>query len=276
MFPELASTHPPELHIERSKIQVQAIHEPLDENVDLLLIQIPGGTFMMGSPDSEAAREDSEGPQHRVNIPNFWMGQSPVTQAQWRIVSQYEQVNRELDPDPSEFKGDRNPVENVSWYEAAEFCDRLSQQTGRKYRLPTEAEWEYACRAGTTTPFHFGETLSSEYANYNAEDIYGPGKVGTFRGKTTPIDDSQVGNSFGLLDMHGNVYEWCLDHWHENYDNAPTDGSAWLTDNDQASRILRGGSWINYPWYCRSASRFHFYPDNTDVNIGFRIVLAPR
>ncbi|KAI9135374.1 formylglycine-generating enzyme family protein [Acaryochloris sp. CCMEE 5410] len=144
------------------------------------------------------------------------------------------------------------------------------------YRLPTEAEWEYACRARTATPFHFGATLSAQYSNYYAKETYGPGEIGEFREKTTPIDYFQIGNAFGLIDMHGNVGEWCLDHWHENYDKAPTDGSAWLTNDEKANRILRGGSWISYPRGCRSAARDHFDPDRTINYFGFRIVLASR
>ncbi|MGR3279524.1 formylglycine-generating enzyme family protein, partial [Acaryochloris marina NIES-2412] len=117
---------------------------------------------MCGRPDSDSSEE----PQHPVNVSGFYMSRYPVTQVQWRQVTDMEPVKRELKPNPSRFKGDRNPVEQVSWYDAVEFCDRISQHTGRHYRLPTEAEWEYACRAGTTTPFHFGEMITTELANY--------------------------------------------------------------------------------------------------------------
>jgi formylglycine-generating enzyme required for sulfatase activity len=172
---------------------------------------------------------------------------------------------------PSNFKGDHRPVENVSWHEAVEFCQRLSQQTHRDYRLPSEAEWEYACRAGTTTPFHFGETIAPDIANYNGNYTYGAGPKGTYRGQTTDVG-SFPANSFGLFDMHGNVWEWCLDHWHENYKGAPNDGSAWVTGGDSNYRMLRGGSWFVNPWYCRSAYRLRYAPGNQDNGLGFRVV----
>ena len=153
------------------------------------------------------------------------MGKYPVTQAQWRFVAaQLPQVNRELEIDPSRFKGDNLPVETISWLDAEEFCQRLSHHTGRLYRLPSEAEWEYACRAGTTTPFHFGETISPEFANYNGEYTYGNGEKGVYRKQTTPVGSFQVANPFGLYDIHGNVWEWCADDWHKNYQGAPSDG----------------------------------------------------
>ena len=131
----------------------------------------------------------------------------------------------------------------MSWYEAVEFCNRLTLHTDRAYRLPTEAEWEYACRAGTVTPFCFGDMILTEVANYNGNYTYADGPKGKNRGKPTSVDEFDVANTFGLSDMHGNVWEWCQDHWHENYEGAPTDGSAWPTDNKEANRLVRGGSW---------------------------------
>ena len=157
-----------------------------------------------------------------------------------------------------------------------EFCQRLSRFTNRDYRLPTEAQWEYACRAGTNTPFHFGETLSAQYVNYRATVTYGSGEKGEYREKTTPVDQFGVVNPFGLADMHGNVLEWCQDHWHENYDNAPTDGSAWLTDDDRNPRVIRGGSWYTIPKGCRSAYRGNFNPDIRSYFIGCRLICVPR
>jgi formylglycine-generating enzyme required for sulfatase activity len=208
------------------------------------------------------------------------MGKYPVTQAQWKIVASLPQVNRELKPAPSYFKGDKRPVESVSWYDAVEFCARLSQHTHRTYRLPTEAEWEYACRAGTTTPFHFGETITTDLANYRGTDnkeyglsgSYGREPLGEDRRKTTAVDHFGIANAFGLCDMHGNVWEWCLDHWHDNYENAPNDGSAWLTDKEDARRVVRGGSWDYNPRYCRCASRDYNYPGDDYENFGFRVV----
>jgi len=167
----------------------------------------------------------------------------------------------------------------VSWFSAVEFCDRLAARTTREYRLPSEAEWEYACRAGTTTPFHFGETITSELANYNAEYTYGAGVKGTYREQTTEVGSFGVANTFGLYDTHGNVWEWCLDDWHDNYEGAPTDGSPWLENNDnlyqkQGRAILRGGAWINNPKVCRSASRYYINRVGRDIIyylIGFRV-----
>jgi formylglycine-generating enzyme required for sulfatase activity len=246
--------------------------------IALEMVQIPGGSFTMGAPKTENGSNDSERPQYKVTVPTFFMGKYPVTQAQWKFVAFLPQVNRELKSDPSGFKGDKRPVESVSWFDAVEFCQRLTQYTGKSYRLPNEAEWEYACRAGTTTPFHFGETITSdtsELANYNAEYAYGAGVKGTNRGETTEVGHFGVANTFGLYDMHGNVWEWCADQWHENYEEAPTDGSAWIeaTNNDnQSRRLLRGGSWINIPAYCRSAIRYNVNPAFGSSNIGFRVV----
>ena len=224
--------------------------EPLDNGVDLEMVAIPDGEFVMGSPADEPERYDDESPQHSVTVPGFFMGRYPITQAQWRVVAALPRVVRELEPDPSNFKGsvgeasrnENRPVEQVSWEDAVEFCDRLSRHTRREYRLPSEAEWEYACRAGTTTPFHFGEMITTEVANYNGS-AYAGGAEGDRRGETTPVTEFGIANAFGLSDMHGNVLEWCLDHWHENYEGAPTDGSAWLSENERANRVYRGGSW---------------------------------
>jgi formylglycine-generating enzyme required for sulfatase activity len=218
------------------------------------------------------------------------MGKYQVTQAQWRFVAQLPQVNKELDPEPSNFKGDgstsltnNRPVEQVSWEDAVEFCDRLSQYTGRIYRLPSEAEWEYACRAGTKTPFHFGETITTDLANYDGTDnesmgwsgSYGSGPKGVYREETTEVGSFEVANNFGLYDMHGNVWEWCQDDWHGKYEGAPIDGSAWL-DNEESSntKLLRGGSWYDIPGDCRSASRNDYNLASYHNDIGFRVVCS--
>jgi formylglycine-generating enzyme required for sulfatase activity len=170
-------------------------------------------------------------------------------------------------------------VEQVNWYDAVEFCQRLSRHTGREYRLPSEAEWEYACRGETTTPFHFGETIATDLANYRGTDneeykwlgSYGKGSKGEYRNETTPINKFGVANNFGLCDLHGNVWESCADDWHENYQNAPTAGSAWLLEFNNF-KVIRGGSWSNYPTFCRSASRFVNNAEDAYSNIGFRVV----
>ena len=223
-----------EVILSRYRNQVKYFSENLGNDITLEMVEIPSGTFMMGSPESEKGRYDWESPQHQVTVPPFFMGKFEVTQAQWKAVASLPQVERELKPDPSRFKGDKLPVEQVSWYDAVEFCRRLSNYTGKEYRLPSEAEWEYACRAGTTTPFHFGKTITTDLANYRGTDweyqnkIY-PGNYaneakGEYREKTTPVG-SFLPNAFGLYDMHGNVWEWCEDDWHDSYDGAPTDGS---------------------------------------------------
>jgi len=233
----------------------------LGQGVTLEMVPIPGGAFLMGSSEDEKGRYSDEGPQHEVTVPEFWMGKYPITQAQWRVVAELPQIKLKLDPDPSIFKGDKRPVENVSWYEALEFCARLSGHTGQTYTLPSEAHWEYACRAGTTTPFHFGETLSKSQANFSE--------------KTTTDVGSFLPNGFGLYDMHGNVWEWCLDHFHDSYKGAPADGSAWVTKGDSNRRMLRGGSWDDNLWDCRCAFRYVIISGLRDFNIGFRVVSAP-
>ena len=240
--------------------------------VELEMVSIPSGSFMMGSPLDEPERYGREGPQHKVTVEPFFIGRYPITQEQWQFVASLEQVSRELAPNTSRTKGNHHPVERVSWYEAVEFCARLALHTGRAYRLPTEAEWEYACRAETKTPFHFGETITSDLANYNGEYAYNGGPKGENRRKTNPVGYLGISNAFGLCDMHGNVWEWCQDHWHGSYDGAPTDGGAWLTDNEKGSRIKCGGSWSSSPRDCRSAYRDDDDPENRHSVIGFRVV----
>ncbi|NEQ55639.1 MAG: formylglycine-generating enzyme family protein [Leptolyngbya sp. SIO3F4] len=240
------------------------------------MVYIPEGDFLMGSPESEAEREDTEGPQHRVQVPAFFMGKYPVTQAQWQAVARLKKVERDLESDPSEFKGKDLPVEQVSWFEAVEFCQRLSKHTRNTYRLPSESEWEYACRAGTTTPFYFGETISTDRANYDGDYTYGNGKKGKFREKTTSVGSFSA-NNFGLYDMHGNVWEWCQDYWHESYNGAPKNGLPWIQGGSPNYRVARGGSWDNFPAYCRSARRVYITPVIRYSNDGFRVVCsAPR
>jgi formylglycine-generating enzyme required for sulfatase activity len=251
----------------------------------LAMVYIPPGSFLMGSPENELGRYGVEGPQHLVTFAQpFFMGKYPITQAQWKSVAKFPQVERELNPDPSKFKGDNRPVEQVTWYDAVEFCRRLEKATRRPYRLPTEAEWEYAARAGTTTPFHFGESITTDLANYRGTDweykgktysgAYGDGPHGEFREETTEVGSFEVANAFGLYDMHGNVIEWCQDWWHETYEGAPVDGSAWLAHEEESEekRVLRGGSWGGDPEYCRSAGRDGDAPGGVNDVVGFRVV----
>jgi formylglycine-generating enzyme required for sulfatase activity len=263
--------------MERRPLQVEGYREELGEGVALTMVTIPAGSFLMGSPKDEPEREESEGPQHDVTLGSFFMAQTPITQAQWRAVAGWQKVGRDLKPDPSRFKGANRPVEQVSWFDALEFCRRLNQRTGQSYGLPSEAQWEYACRAGSATPFHFGATLTPELANYNVNYVYGNGPKGTYREQTIDVA-SFPANGWGLHDMHGNVWEWCADHWHDSYNFAPGDDQPWLIPAAAADepRLLRGGSWFYVPGYCRSACRLHFQPDLADYGVGFRVVCLPQ
>ncbi|MDX2216862.1 MAG: formylglycine-generating enzyme family protein [Oculatellaceae cyanobacterium bins.114] len=266
-----------ELTLRPENRQAQYFTESLANSVGLDMIVIPGGQFEMGSPEDEPERYDDERPQHLVNVSDFCMGRYPVTQAQWRFVAGLTPVKQELNPDPSNFKGDTLPVEQVSWYDAVEFCQRLSAYTKRAYRLPSEAEWEYACRAGTKTPFYFGSIITPEVVNYDGTKTYNNSPEGEYREKTTPVDHFEFANAWGLSDMHGNVWEWCQDHWHSNYEGAPTDGSAWLSDDEDTARVIRGGSWGSIPRNCRSATRDYYNPRGTNDLLGFRVVCSfPR
>ncbi|ROI12836.1 SAV_2336 N-terminal domain-related protein [Microcystis aeruginosa FACHB-524] len=268
--------------IKKEKRQAEGIVEKLAEGVELELMEIPGGTFMMGTEDEEIARLVKkfgwdgfrrEKPPHPVTVSSFYMGRYPITQAQWQAIAATAKIDIDLETNPSHFKGDELPVEGVNWYEATEFCKRLSRETKREYRLPSEAEWEYACRAGTTTAFHFGETITADLANYRGTGTktYADEPKGKYRRKTTPVGYFQVANAFGLYDMHGNVWEWCADTWHNNYYGAPTDGSAWTKNGNDNRSPLRGGSWYSNPDYCRSAYR-DLNPRRDNVINGFRVV----
>jgi formylglycine-generating enzyme required for sulfatase activity len=246
--------------------------ETLPERLNLAMVAIPSGEFMMGSPASEDLRFKDESPQHHVAIAPFFMGKYAVTHAQWRIVAGLPVVTRELNL-RSRAAGDNHPVKDVSWTEAEEFCQRLSTATGRNYQLPNEAQWEYACRAGTTTPFHFGGTITGQVANYNSSEVYGRERPVKWQKETVPVG-SFPPNDFGLYDMHGNVWEWCFDHGHGNYQNVPMNDIPWTDENAEKTRVVRGGSWGSDPWFCRSACRYKF---DRDFNVGFRVVCcAPR
>ncbi len=261
--------------IKRRRGKAESIAEDLGNSVFLEMVFIPGGTFLMGSPETEKSRQKNEGPQHEVTLELFLMGKYQVTQAQWQAVAALPQVERELKPDLSRFKGARRPVEQVSWDDAVEFCKRLSQHSGRDYRLPSEAEWEYACRAGTTTPFHFGATITTDLANYNGNSTYASAPKGANHWETTEVG-SFPPNAFGLYDMHGNVWEWCADPHHDNYEGAPTDGSVWEEDEKTNKRSfrLRGGSWNYHPDNCRCANRRRSNPDGRFDFDGFRVVVS--
>ena len=268
------------LTLRRYRRSNQGFHEDLGDGVRLTMMQIPEGAFMMGSLKSEEESFDAERPQHEVSVPSFYMGRYAVTQAQWRVVAGYDREEKDLKLDPSNFKGANRPVERVSWEEAQEFCRRLSTKTGRAYRLPSEAEWEYACRAGGTKPFHFGETIDAGIANYDGRFVYGKGAKGEYREETTEVGIFPA-NEWGLHDMHGNVWEWCEDDWHDRYEGAPIDGSPWLYDKltsqgEEADKLLRGCSWDGDSGGCRSASRYHAPRRGRFGIVGFRVVCSPR
>ncbi|MEJ2703804.1 MAG: formylglycine-generating enzyme family protein, partial [Sedimentisphaerales bacterium] len=246
--------------------------DTVTNSVGMKMVHVPAGKFMMGSRDSAddvgakggdaGRRYADEHPQHLVSIARgFYIGATEVTQAQWRAV---------MGSNPSTFEGDDLPVEGVSWNDAVEFCEKLSRKEGKTYRLPTEAEWEYACRAGTRTPFHTGETITTDQANYDGHGVYGNGRKGEYRRTTTRVG-SFAPNAFGLYDMHGNVAEWCSDRYSEQYGAArpsvdpkgPAKGR---------SRVFRGGSWNDFPSPCRSANRDGDWPDVRKYVIGFRVV----
>ena len=223
-------------------------------NIKLEMVKIPAGTFLMGSADNDESAYSDEKPQHRVNLQEFYLGKYPVTQEQYQAI---------MGNNPSHFQDNpKHPVENVSWDDAQAFCQKLNEKTGKKYRLPSEAEWEYACRAGSQTSYYFGddEKVLGEYAWYNKN-------AGS---KTHPVGQKKA-NNWGLFDMSGNVWEWCEDSWHTNYENAPMDGTVWNDNHSPtADRVLRGGSWSNDPWDCRSAYRGSYV--NRCGNYGFRVV----
>ncbi|MEG4208529.1 bifunctional serine/threonine-protein kinase/formylglycine-generating enzyme family protein [Microcoleus sp. S13_B4] len=246
----------------RSQSQAQVFTETIANGITLEMMAIPGGSFVMGSPNTEAGRSGTEGPQRTVNLAPFFMGKYEVTQEQWEAV---------MGNNPSYFKGAKRPVEYVTWNDAVQFCQKLSQKTGKNYRLPSEAEWEYACRAGTTTPFYFGETITPDLVNYVGKYPYGAASQGLFRAQTTDVG-SFPPNAFGLYDMHGNVWEWCSDRFHSNYNGAPTDGTSWETGTDD-NRVRRGGSCFNEAVYCRAAYR---YVSQRLLNgfWGFRVAVA--
>ena len=244
--------------------------EDLAGQISLEMVSIPGGSFIMGSPRNEGGTD--ERPQHIVTLKSFFIGKYPITQAQWKAVASLPQVNRSLNPNPSKFKGAILPVENVSWYEAQEFCARLREKTGREYRLPSEAEWEYACRSGTSTAFNFGKSINPELINCNIDKYHPIAAIRKHYKQPKPVGSSGIANDFGLYDMHGQVWEWCADPWHKNYHGGPTDGTVWHSGGDLHRRVIRGGSWSFSPYCCRSASRSWNETEGGLRVCGFRVV----
>jgi formylglycine-generating enzyme required for sulfatase activity/uncharacterized caspase-like protein len=278
----------------------EVFDEALGAGTVLTMVAIPGGSFTMGSPADEIGHQPNESPQHHVALAPFFMSAAPITQAQWLAVltAHPARVLHELEPYPSFFHGLDLPVDSVTWYQAEEYCRRLAAVTGRDYRLPSEAQWEYACRAGTTTPFNVGPTITTDLANYcglggavcgdsNGVSVasdtyngvryrsgsYGDGPPGIFRATTTHAGTFPP-NAFGIYDMHGNVWEFCRDQASMSYAAASDDGSAYIAQAAGSARILRGGSWSHNPAICRSAYRDAIGPDDPgwQGRIGMRVV----
>ncbi|WP_240867090.1 SUMF1/EgtB/PvdO family nonheme iron enzyme, partial [Cylindrospermopsis raciborskii] len=241
--------------------------EDLGDDITLEMVEIPGGTFTINSGENRGNSEEIA--EHLVTIPSFFMGKYEITQEQYQAVT---------GDNPSYFKGDKRPVERVKWSQALDFCEELSQITGRIYTLPSEAQWEYACRGGTSTEFYFGNTISTDLVNYNynGDHGYSLAPQGQYRKQTTEVG-SFPPNPFGLYDMHGNVWEWCLDHWRDHYQNIPKDGSPWVGKGIFGvfrGHVLRGGSWCDSAKHCRSGSRNRHFSDKN--NLGFRVVCSNR
>lgn len=254
--------------------EAQGFAEELTGAEAIEMVQLPGGEFTMGVPELEPEAEPEEGPPHAVRLGPFFIGRREITQEQWKAVSRLPQVHKPLVEEPSESRGDQLPVESVSYDDCLEFCARLSRQSKRKYRLPTEAEWEYACRAGTSSPFCYGPTITPEVAIYNATQAYAQGPV-LSEPRLSPANVGETGaaNRFGLLDMHGNVQEWCQDYYGP-YDPKLADDPHGPEKGNE--RVLRGGGWYSYAWNCRSAARAHARPEQGSNYTGFRIVCEPE
>ena len=236
---------------------------------NLEMVVVPAGSYLMGSPSSEERRFDHEGPVHRVTISEpFAVGVHEVTFDEWGACVSAGGCGG-YRPDDQGWGRGRRPVINVSWEDAQRFVEWLREETGEPYRLLSEAEWEYVARAGTSTPFHTGRTISTSQANYDGNYTYGNGRKGEYRERTVPVG-SFGANAFGLHDVHGNVWEWVQDCWNDSYRGAPSDGSAWER-GDCSRRVVRGGSWLSEPWYLRSADRFGFDSGSRGYKLGFRV-----
>ena len=245
------------VELEHQHSKTEYIRENLGGGVTIDLVRVSAGKFMMGSKE-----DGQEQTIHEVTLQEFWMGKYVITQRQWQAV---------MGNNPARFKGENLPVEKVSWHDAMEFCERISQNIRKKMRLPTEAEWEYACRASTTTPFHFGKTSTKDLVNYNRQ----------FHGRTVDVNAFSP-NQWGLYQMHGNVWEWCLDDWHDDYNTKPLHlkqngnnpwGDANINKNNDRSHVLRGGSWANTAFGCLSTSRDRIDAFDWCGSAGFRVVV---
>ena len=248
----------------KSQVSVTLLRQPLPDGSSLDMVLLPAGTFLMGSPHAQGHRDEE--PQHLVHVNAFYLSQTTITQRQYKAVM------KKLHP--CRGKGLDFPVDRVSWFDAQGFCMKLSKCTGRDYRLPAEAEWEYACKAGTFTDFTYGNMITTDLANYVGLHTYRDGPEGIYRHGPIPPRGFPP-NKFGLFDMHGNLDEWCLDTWHENYVAAPIDAAPWIREGT-TERVIRGGSWHDPPLLCRSASRLKLDPADGEDFMGIRIALSLR
>lgn len=254
------------------RLREKSLTVDLGGGVGLELVLVPAGEFLMGSPEGEVGRSYEEGPLHQVRIiRSYYISKYEVTNAQFRRFRPGHDSGKNFDSE-HDLNGDNQPVANVSWLDAKAFCAWLQSMCGRDARLPSEAEWEYACRAGTTTPFSLGSSLSAELANFDGDYPYGNGNKGVRRMKSMPVGSFSP-NEWGLYDMHGNVAEWCEDYKHESYEGAPSNGVAWTTKGKSEGRISRGGGWCFNAAWCRSASRDTGVPGTRIGTIGIRVVI---
>lgn len=250
-------------------MSVKHFVEIIEGEVEIVMIKIPGGTFEMGDDNWNHTK-----PVRTISINDFYIGMIPVTQMQWIAVSQLPEIDLDLKQNPSYFRGYDLPMDSISWSEAVEFCKRLSKYTGRNYRLPSEAEWEYAARAGSDKAYAFGDILNPSLANYTFANPAMENAQFEIGNKTS-IAGSLKANAYGLYDMHGNVWEWCADVWHKNYIDAPENGQSWTEGGETGNRVLRGGAWCNWADLCRSSERIA-ENENKDGKLfytGFRLAL---
>jgi formylglycine-generating enzyme required for sulfatase activity len=254
----------PDSALQRRSARQAGVVVRFTNSAGMEFVYIPPGRFLMGSPADEAGRDNDEGPQRTVTIRRaFYLGRHEVTQGQFQAV---------MGVNPSFFKGDtRRPVELVEWFDAATFCKKLTARDGRVHRLPTEAEWEYACRAGTATPFAFGKTLRTARANFDGTRFNGAGEPGVFRRSPWPVGRFAP-NPWGLYDMHGNVWEWCLDWYDDKHYSAQAPGFDPRGPTAGWGRVMRGGAWNRFARGCRSADRGHTWPGNKLITLGFRVL----
>jgi formylglycine-generating enzyme required for sulfatase activity len=252
------------------KLKSLCLTENIGSSMSLEMVIIPTDYFLMGASEEKAFQDEL--PVRKVEIEGFLLGKYPITKGQWKTIANLPKIERDLKKLPLRKGGMSHPITQVSWEDANEFCRRLSKYTREFYRLPSEAEWEYACRAGSLTPYHFGQAITSNLANYDGNYPCNSDLKGIFRGNPTDVKTFRYANAFGLFDMHGNVWEWCQDYWHNNYNNAPSNGNPWQEDGDIDSRVLRGGSWVNEAIKCRSACRQRGDAEHKSTNTGFRVV----